>query len=238
MNSREFLKDVRPTVWEYSEPDRVNSSLGRAYKKIPVQEFAAQDIEDPITPPELAGQLADACVMIEDSVRVSVGDKLVMVFWKNGLMMPYGETKGRQLIATIESSIQNLAAAFPPPRPKPTDVRHQHYVEAVEKYGADRCGVYHFARWVAQGQKGVKDAVLSRDLLATGAKHNAAHLFYRQIAPLIQATSLIFQTVDPEMHLHYLQEYNPQFSTLWLDNQPASMFSRTCVDSEPGCGAP
>ncbi|KAF8435609.1 hypothetical protein BGX38DRAFT_1333204 [Terfezia claveryi] len=207
MNSREFLNNVRPTVWEYSEADRINSSLGRAYKKIPIQEFPAQDLKGPITPPEHAGQIADGCRMIEDSLRVSVGDKLVLVYWKNGLMMPYGSTIGGQMISSIESSIHHLAAAYPPPKPKPTDVRHHHYQQAVEKYGEDKCGVYHFARWVAQGQKGMKDPVLSRDILATGAKHNATHLFYRQIAPLIQATSLIFQTVDPEIHLHYLQEY-------------------------------
>ncbi|KAF8440640.1 hypothetical protein BGX38DRAFT_847991 [Terfezia claveryi] len=96
---------------------------------------------------------------------------------------------------------------FPPPRPKVSDVRHQHFEEALEKYGSGNCGVYHFARWVAIGQRGVKDPVLSRDLISSGAHHNGAYMFYRKIAPLIQSVSLLFQAVDPVMHLHYLQQY-------------------------------
>ena len=64
-------------------------------------------------------------------------------------------------MATIDSNIKHLEAAFPVPRPKPTNVRHQHYSRTLEKYGLHKCGVYHFARWVAQGQAGVRDLVLS-----------------------------------------------------------------------------
>ena len=50
--------------------------------------------------------------------------------------------------------------------------------------------------------RGVKDPVLSGDLLSGGA-----YVFYRHIAPLIQAVSLLFQAIDPDVHLHYLQQY-------------------------------
>ena len=56
---------------------------------------------------------------------------------------------------------------------------------------------YHFARWVAASQKGVKDPVLSRDLIFIIIVH--------MMAPLIQTIPLLFQAVDPQMHLHYLQ---------------------------------
>ena len=33
----------------------------------------------------------------------------------------------------------------------------QHFEEALARHGVGNCGVYHFARWVASGQRGVKD---------------------------------------------------------------------------------
>lgn len=45
-------------------------------KKIPIEQFVAQDFKDLITP----YLLAKADIMIVDSVRLSVGDKQVMFF--------------------------------------------------------------------------------------------------------------------------------------------------------------
>jgi len=85
----------------------------------------------------------------------------------------------------MEEAISDLAKVFPPPKPKDSDVRHQYFEEALKKSSSGNCGVYHFARWVAIGQRGLKDPVLSRDLISGGAHHNGVYMFYRKIASLI-----------------------------------------------------
>ena len=64
-----------------------------------------------------------------------------------------GECKVRMLWLQWKMLFQILL----PLRPKISDVRHQHFEEALQRYGAGRCGVCHFARWAVTGQEGVKD---------------------------------------------------------------------------------
>ena len=132
-----------------------------------------------------------------------------MVYWEQGLEVPFGRKKALQMYASVESAIAELLTVFPPPKPKTSDIRHQHLTEAVQKYeeGNCDCGVYHFARWVATGQKRMKDLVLSRDIISIGAHVNHSFNIYIHLTPLIQTISLLFQAVDPAMHLHCLQEY-------------------------------
>lgn len=146
--------------------------------------------------------LVEHATPITASKKIMVDNRLVIVYWRQALEIPFGKVQGQSMMAAVESGILDLATAFPPPRPKVSD---QRFEEALQKYGAGRCGVYHFARWAATGQKG--GPILSRDLIL----HNSAYIFYRQIAPLIQATSLLFQAVDPQMHFHYLNQYRYDF---------------------------
>jgi len=47
----------------------------------------------------------------------------------------------------VEQAISDLAhVQFSTPKAKVSDVRHQHFEEALEKHGSGNCGVYHFAR--------------------------------------------------------------------------------------------
>jgi len=156
-----------------------------------------------------------------DSKRIMVDNQLVMVYWRQALEVPFGKVQGRKMMTAVEKSISDLATVFPPPRPKASGVCRQQLEEAEQKHGAKSCGVYHFARWANTSLPGIKDPVLWlnnpvlwRELRSGGAHHNAAYLFYHQIAPLIQAVSLLFHTVDPQMHFKYLQQYRYVSSTV------------------------
>ena len=107
----------------------------------------------------------------------------------------------------VEEAITDLAVVFPPPRPKKTDVRHQNFEGALARHGSGNCGVYNFARWVPIRQTGVKDPGMSGDLISGGANHIGVYLFHMKISRLIQIVSLFFPTVEPQMHLHYLEQY-------------------------------
>jgi len=130
-----------------------------------------------------------------------------MVYLWKVYEVPFGKMQAGQMKTAVEEVIADLAHVFPPSRPKDSGVQHQHFEEALEKHGSGNCRVYHLARWVAIDQRGVKDPVLSQDLILSRAHHNRAYVVYRQIAPLIQAVSLLFQAVDPQMHLHYFEQY-------------------------------
>lgn len=132
---------------------------------------------------------------------------MVMVYWPQALGTLFGRAQAAKMGTAVEEAIAYLAVVFPPPRPNNSGVRDQHFERVLRKYGAGNFGVYHFARWVAIGQNGVKDSVLSQDLISTGTHLNNSWLFYSWLNPLIQAISLLFQVVDPQMHLHYLHEY-------------------------------
>lgn len=189
-------------------------NMRRAFEKLPVLTLDSDftTFKEPITRVHNAFSLASSFDRIVDSVRVKVGTELMLVYWKKALEKPFGHKQGLRLIAQVEDAIDELAETFPPPKPKASDTRHQAFGEAFERHGPN-CGVYHFARWVATGHRGVHDPVLSKDVLSGGAKHNAVFDFYCKIAPLIQVTSLLFEAVDVDMHLQYLLQYRLKAET-------------------------
>ncbi|KAF8435253.1 hypothetical protein BGX38DRAFT_1333315 [Terfezia claveryi] len=118
-------------------------------------------LNTPLTSVSTATSIAQNYPLVVDSKKISVDDKMIMVYWRKALEIPFGKIQAEQMRTAVEEAIADLAIVFPPPRPKVSDVCHQHFEEALEKYGSGNCGVYHFARWVAIGQRGVKDPVLS-----------------------------------------------------------------------------
>ncbi|KAF8421841.1 hypothetical protein EV426DRAFT_711649 [Tirmania nivea] len=151
-------------------------------------------LNTPLTSVSTATSIAQNYPLVVDSKKISVDDKMIMVYWRKALEIPFGKIQAEQMRTAVEEAIADLAIVFPPPRPKVSDVRHQHFEEVLEKYGSGNCGVYHFARWVAIGQRGVKDPVLSRDLISSGAL---------QLLPL-----LLFSSVQPE----FFQMESPMLS--------------------------
>ncbi|KAF8445293.1 hypothetical protein BGX38DRAFT_1196070 [Terfezia claveryi] len=221
-------------AWEYKEEDRLDAKVARAFHKhIGLERYISSttvvsasaasaasaaptaaptiptiiQLNTPLTSITAATIIAQSYPLVVESKKIIVDDKMIMVYWRKGLELPFGRIQSAQMRTKVEEAIEDLANVFPSPRPKVSDVRHQHFEEALRKHGSGNCGVYHFARWVAIGQRGVRDPVLSRDLLSTGAHFNAACDFHTKIAPLIQTISLLFQAVDPPMHLHYLKQY-------------------------------
>jgi len=63
-----------------------------------------------------------------------------------GVGVPFGRTgkQALQMYASVESAIAELSNVLPLPKPKTSDVRHQHSVEAVQKYGIGNCGCAAF----------------------------------------------------------------------------------------------
>lgn len=108
----------------------------------------------------------------------------------------------------VESALTTLIGKVPPPPPKNADSRHQTYLEAVRVHGEKNCGVYHFARWVATGQRGVQKPVLSSDTCSTATRQEVVREFLISVAPLIQSVSMLFHAVDPEMHQEYVDAYS------------------------------
>jgi len=186
---------------EYNKDGQISGKTARVFHKNIDLETLLSDKDDIQFNAHFAP--VEHATSITASKKTMVDSRLVMVYWRQALEIPFGKVQGMNMMAAVESGILGLATAFPPPRPKVFD---RHFEEALQKYGAGRCGVYHFARWAATGQKRVIDPILSRDLISSSS-HNGAYIFYRQIAPFIQATSLLFQAADPQMHLHYLKQY-------------------------------
>ncbi|KAF8442589.1 hypothetical protein BGX38DRAFT_1272305 [Terfezia claveryi] len=209
-------------AWENREEDRLDGKVARAfYKHVRLERYisasaaagapgttsvgtaseafsaatAAKIIQlnPPLTSIATATTIAQSYPLVVDSKKIMVDDKIVMVYWRKALEIPFGRIQGAQMRINIEEAIADLAIAFPPPRPKVSDVRYQHFEEALRKHGSGNCGVYHFAPWVAIGQRGVKDPVLSRDLLSTGMHFNAACDFYMKIATLYNRSPYYFK---------------------------------------------
>ncbi|RPB18649.1 hypothetical protein L211DRAFT_843382 [Terfezia boudieri ATCC MYA-4762] len=110
-------------------------------------------LNPPLTSIATATTIAQSYPLVVDSKKIMVDDKIVMVYWRKALEIPFGRIQGAQMRINVEEAIADLAIAFPPPRPKVSDVRYQHFEEALRKHGSGNCGVYHFARWVAIGQR-------------------------------------------------------------------------------------
>ncbi|KAF8423730.1 hypothetical protein BGX38DRAFT_1263869 [Terfezia claveryi] len=119
-------------------------------------------LNTPLTSVSTATSIAQNYPLVVDSKKISVDDKMIMVYWRKALEIPFGKIQAEQMRTAVEEAIADLAIVFPPPRPKVSDVRHQHFEEALEKYGSGNCGVYHFARWVLLGKEGSKICSLSR----------------------------------------------------------------------------
>ena len=74
-------------------------------------------------------------------------DKLVVVFWKYGLLKLWGANKWKdKLEPQVSDAVHRLGSEYPPPAPKKRDSRHQTYETESERFGEDNCGVYNFAR--------------------------------------------------------------------------------------------
>ncbi|RPB18659.1 hypothetical protein L211DRAFT_901738 [Terfezia boudieri ATCC MYA-4762] len=101
------------------------------------------------TPIRHAVSLASTYPLVLESQKIMIDAQMVMIYWKQGLEVPFGRKQAKQMRASVESAIAELGKVFPPPRPKDSDVRHQHFEKALQRHGVGNCGVYHFARWVA-----------------------------------------------------------------------------------------
>ena len=68
-------------------------------------------------------------------------------------------------------------------------------------------------RWVATGQHGVQEPVLSKDSLSSATKLEITRQFFVNIAPLTQAVSLLFSAVDKKVHAKYVGTYQQALRT-------------------------
>lgn len=69
------------------------------------------------------------------------------------------------------------------------------------------------SRWVATGQKGVKAAVISRDVIASASKMQYTSEFFKSIAPLSQCVAMLFLVVDSSMYRSYRNAYEKALIT-------------------------
>ena len=67
--------------------------------------------------------------------------------------------------------------------------------------------MYHYCFWKAQGH--LQDLVLlSDDILADGHKFNAVIEFFKNMTPVTQTMSLLFETIDRGTYHKYHNNYN------------------------------
>ena len=151
---------------------------------------------------------------ITDSLRVTTNDnEQLVVFLKEGLRWPWTKEAGNILQETVKNAAKDLITVFPPPKPKPHDVRHFNYNELEKEHGSD-CGVYHFSLWIATGQAHIPNprtnhnAVISRDVINTAYKLDATTSFFERIAPLIQTIGILFEGVDTDTYKKFHDNYN------------------------------
>lgn len=116
--------------------------------------------------------IASSYPLVVDSNKIMIDDLMVMVYWRGALEVPFGKSQDMQMGTAVEGAISELENVFPPPRLKSKDVCDPHFEEVLDRHGVGNCSVYHVARWVAIGQRGVKDTLLSRDLLSGFSQHD------------------------------------------------------------------
>lgn len=173
------------------------------------------------TTPEEANEMIRTLPLIKEDVIFASGDgELLLVFIKGGLYRPW-KGKESQLQEVIATALEELQSRYPAPAPKKTDSRHVNH--AIEKKKYDAYGVYHFCLWKAQGHS--KDnAMLSSDILQSGGRFNASINFFKNITPLTQTMSMLFEALDSDAFQHYRDTYNS-----WLQRKNCGLSAiHTC----------
>jgi hypothetical protein len=149
----------------------------------------------------------------------------LLYFLKSALRWPFSADPTIQGL----NALQDFVTAYPPPKPKITDERHN------QKDQAQSHGVHHLALWHAIGHEHntilagqpTKGAVLSSEMVKVpGYKINAVAEFFRAFTPITQAVGALFDTLD---HQNY-QRYSELFHRM-ADDTAASIIrttSRNC----------
>lgn len=110
------------------------------------------------------GHLETIC---EDLLVKDLNDKAILCFLKDGLRRPLHRANPTQ--ACIDALLK-FVGAYPPPKPKTTNVKHQDDVP----FGV---GVHHLAMWHDIGNPHVPH-VLSHNILALVKKYNNIAKFF------------------------------------------------------------
>lgn len=144
-----------------------------------------------------------------DHVLSSDGERLA-VFLKSGLDRPWKKEKHGELVQTVKEALTALHTVYSPHPPKKTNCRHKQH--QAEDSASGKQGLQYFCLWKAIGRS-QDDPVLSSDIINGGHRMNATVQFFRNITPLTQTISMLFEAVDPTTYNQYQTAYKH-----WLQN--------------------
>ena len=150
---------------------------------------------------------------------------------KRGLGQPWGKQSPAKQTPT---AIKTLIKVYPPLVPKWRNVRHTLFSQLEKEHESGNVGLYHFALWIqtrhsnnpAFWDQPTRGATLSKDILATGQKFEAAVHFFWETAPLTQAVGLHFQAVDSNGYTCYQATYD--YMSNWLRLHALDFSEQAC----------
>lgn len=115
--------------------------------------------------------------------------------------------------------MQGLQEAYPAPIPS----QHRRHQGEENKNSRDAYGVYYFAFWKAVGHPDA-NPTLSKDILQGGHRFNAVLGFLKDITPLTQSISMLFEAVDNPAYEDYSKTYQQ-----WLGSDATALSTiHTC----------
>lgn len=131
----------------------------------------------------------------------------LLVYWKRGFGIPFGAGMQNPILERIKDGITQLEHSYPPPVPKPNDIRHKEKIKSLQEKHGNSVGVYYFAWWYGIAQQNVSYPALSSDMRGTGKKQEAVRAFIRRIAPLQQIIGILFLATDPQAYATYFNNF-------------------------------
>ena len=141
----------------------------------------------------------------------------LLVYWKRGFSIPFGAGMQNAILQHIEGGITQLERSYPPPVPKPNDIRHKEKIKSLQQKHGDSVGVYYFAWWYGIGQQNASYPALSSDMRGAGKRHEAVRAFIRSIAPLQQIIGILFLATDPQAYATYFNNFRKTAATTAWD---------------------
>lgn len=135
---------------------------------------------------------------IEKNVVIRSSDHQdLLVFWRGGMNIPFGQRIGNDITAQLSTALGLLIDVYPPHRPSPNDIRHEENIDDLRaRLGS--AGIYHFCYWYEQARQKYGDPIMSTDVVSHGThRFEEVVRFFEAIAPIQQVISILMHAMDP-----------------------------------------
>ncbi|KAI9784675.1 MAG: hypothetical protein M1816_000791, partial [Peltula sp. TS41687] len=148
----------------------------------------------------------------EDHIFLSKEGVPLLVFLKGGVFRPWKVEQKDKLKKQVTYALDSLQKAYPahPPakhgRNEVEDKREEYEAKGVPY------GVYYLAFWRAVGHV-ADNPTLSKDILLGAQRFNAVIQFLKDITPLAQSISILFEIIDEPAYTQYRASYEEWLKT-------------------------